>query len=152
MTLIKLGSILFVGILLFGCSYKNVSDYMGYQNNHDVIQIVSQESQKALIAQQSLTKYKQKYNQMIAISQANFELDKILIDYIGKPEPLLNSIAIKYGYRFLEFGHKTNMPTVNFTKYHTTPSDALVAINAQLGELASITLDKEQKVITISYH
>lgn len=116
-----------------------------------VLEIISQETQEAMRATQKLTKYRQQYNETLAYRQANFEEDQILLDYIGKPEALLSSIAIRYGYRYVEVGVKQDLPIMNFTQYQTTPEQALVDIDAQLGTSADLSLDKQQKLITLVY-
>lgn len=103
------------------------------------------------MAQQVLTKYQQVKNSTLDVRQKNFETDKIVIDYIGKPRALLSSIAIKYGYRFIEVGQIKDLPTVNFTKIYTTPEDLLINLNAKLGDSASIAINKQDKIITLVY-
>lgn len=142
-------------VILSACATKY--DNLSKQNNQydlsnmSAIAIVSQESQKALNAQQMLVRYRQQENAMLAVKQMDFDNDKIVIDYIGKPQSLLNSIAIKYGYRFLEVGHSTSLPTVNFNKYYTTPKNALALVDGQLNGLAKIHLNEQQKLITLTY-
>lgn len=138
---------IFATLLMTGCATQTKSN-LYVTAEQSPLMIVSQESQKALNAQRALTKFKQTQNERLLISQADFEKDKILIDYIGKPEPLLSSLAIKYGYRYIELCAVPNYPTINFTNYHTTPNDALVFIDSQLGDLANIRIDKVQKIIS----
>lgn len=133
---------------------KKDNAYTGYTptpTNLTALDIVAQNTQQALNAQQMLTKYTKQQSALLTIKQADFESDELALDYIGKPQPLLNSIAIKYGYRFLEFGTPIHVPTVNFTNVYTTPHNILVMVNAQLKDTASVGLDKNQKVITLTY-
>ena len=138
-----------------GCSAKhtNLSQNMAtpYPVNESVLEIVGQESQKAMNAAKQLAKYQDVYNATLDYRQRQFESDPVMIDYIGKPNTVLNSIAIRYGYRYIELGKATMLPTVNFTKYWTTPNNAIVDIDAKLGNTASIAVDKKQKVITLIY-
>lgn len=122
-----------------------------YPASTTVLEIISQESQEAMRATQKLTKYRQQYNETLDYRQRNFETDQILLDYIGKPQSVINSIAVRYGYRFVEVGVKQDLPTMNFTRYETTPEQALVDIDAQLGTSAKLSLDKHQKLITLIY-
>ena len=74
------------------------------------------------------------------------------MNYIGKPQGILESIAIKYGYRFLEQGYRTdNLPTVNFTDYNATPEDIVIAVDSQLQQTANIAIDKQNKTIVLIY-
>lgn len=115
------------------------------------LEIISQESQKALQAQQILTKYKQAQNQTLDFRQKSFETDKIVVDYIGKPRNVISSVAIKYGYRFDEVGQIRDLPIANFTQVYTTPEQLLVNLNAQLGNQADIAINKNEKIITLVY-
>lgn len=135
-----------------GCStFKKNNDTTVDIQTYTPIQIISQESQKALNAQQILTKYKQAQNQTLDMRQKSFETDKILVDFIGNPRNVISSIAIKYGYRFIELGNPTSLPTVNFTQVHSTPEELLINLNAKLSEHASIAINKNEKVITLVY-
>lgn len=139
--------------LTTGCSSKLSGQSYSTAQVADMspLAIVSQESQKALNAQKLLVKYKQAQNNRLAIQQLNFDTDKIVYDYIGKPQPLLSSMSIKYGYRFLEVCPFKELPTVNFTNYYTTPNDALIFLDSQLGDEAQILIDKQNKTLTLSY-
>ncbi|MFB6350055.1 hypothetical protein [Moraxella marmotae] len=119
--------------------------------SYSALDIVAQESQKASNAMQVLTKYRQAQNMTLDQRQANFESDRIVIDYIGKPRQILASMAIKYGYRFIEMGNVRDLPTVNFTKVHGTPEDILINLNAKLVNQASIAINKNDKTITLIY-
>ncbi len=128
---------------------KNVG--VAYPSTESVLEIIATESQKAMNAAQQLAKYQDSYNATLDYRQRQFETDQVMIDYIGKPNTVLNSIAIRYGYRYIELGNPQELPTVNFTKYWTTPNNAVVNIDAKLGSQASIAVDKKQKVITLLY-
>lgn len=122
-----------------------------YPSTQSVLEIISIESQKAMNAAQQLSKYQESYNATLDYRQREFDADQIMIDYIGKPNAVLNSIAIRYGFRYIEVGEATSLPTVNFTKYWTTPENAVIDIDAKLGDSAQIAVDKEQKIITLIY-
>lgn len=122
-----------------------------YPSTQSVLEIISIESQKAMNATQQLSKYQESYNATLDYRQRQFDADQVMIDYIGKPNAVLNSIAIRYGFRYIEVGEATALPTVNFTKYWTTPENAVINIDAKLGDSAQIAVDKQQKVITLIY-
>lgn len=128
---------------------KNVP--IAYPSTESALEIIATESQKAMNAAQQLAKYQDSYNATLDYRQRQFETDQVMIDYIGKPNTVLNSIAIRYGYRYIELGNPQGLPTVNFTNYWTTPNNAVVNIDAKLGSQGSIAVDKKQKVITLIY-
>lgn len=135
-----------------GCTslYQGIDRNVAIQT-YSPLEIISQESQKALQAQQILTKYKQAQNQTLDFRQKSFETDKIVVDYIGKPRNVISSVAIKYGYRFDEVGKIRDLPIANFTQVYTTPEQLLVNLNAQLGNQADIAINKNEKIITLVY-
>lgn len=153
----KLVSVLALGLAvsLGGCATnqtgysKNVP--IAYPTTESALEIIATESQKAMNAAQQLAKYQDSYNATLDYRQRQFETDQVMIDYIGKPNTVLNSIAIRYGYRYIELGNPQDLPTVNFTNYWTTPNNAVVNIDAKLGNQGSIAVDKKQKVITLIY-
>lgn len=138
---------------LMACQSHNYSSAVERNPTYNItpLQIISQESQRALTAQQHLLKYRQAQTESLDYRQRRFDTDRILLDYIGKPSNVLSSIAIKYGYRFVQVGQPHDLPTVNFTRVHGTPEDIIINLNAQLGQSASISIDKGQKVISLVY-
>lgn len=122
-----------------------------YQQPKDVLSIISQESQEALNAQKALVAYREANNRKLALNSRVIETDQIVIDYVGKPQPLIASIAIEYGYRFVENGMRTELPTVNFTNQYVTPESALIDLAARIDPLASIAINKQDKIITLVY-
>ena len=145
--LVAMASAVFVG----GCSTTTMQTKGGFPASTSVLEIISQESQEAMRATQKLTKYREQEFATMDYRQRNFEQDKIMLDYIGKPDAVLSSLAIRYGYRFVEVGVRQGLPTVNFTQYWTTPAQAVVDIDAQIGDSAQLSLDKSQKLITLIY-
>lgn len=113
------------------------------------LEIISQESQRAVNAQLSLLKYNQSYSDTLDTRQKSFESDAILVDYIGKPQSILSSIGIKYGYRYLERCNPQQLPTVNFTNYVATPEEIVVFIDAQIKKQADIAINKQDKTIVL---
>ena len=138
-------------VFISGCASTQVQTQGSYPASASVMQIISQESQEAMRATQKLNKYRQQHNQTLDYRHRSFENDVVMIDYIGKPPAVLNSLAIRYGYRFLEVGVRQDLPTVNFTRYENTPEMLVMDIDAQLGDSGQISLDKQQKVITLIY-
>ncbi len=122
-----------------------------YNQPKDVLAIISQESQEALNAQKRLVAFRQADNKKLAINSRQIESDELLVDYIGKPQPLISSIAIEYGYRFVEVGVRQELPTVNFTNLYITPEMTLVDLSAKISPMASIAINKDDKIITLVY-
>ena len=136
-------------LVVSGCATTTMQTKGGYPASSSVLEIVL--VSKGTLLRQKLTKYREQSFATMDYRQRNFEEDKIMLDYIGKPDAVLSSLAIRYGYRFLQVGVRQHLPTVNFTQYWTTPAQAVVDIDAQIGDAAQLSLDKNQKVITLIY-
>lgn len=54
-----------------------------YPQTENALEIISQESQRALEAQKMLVKYRQQYSATLESRQRSFEEDQVAIDYIG---------------------------------------------------------------------
>lgn len=128
-----------------------ISIRSSYQEPKGVLAIISQESQEALNAQKRLVAYRDADNQRLALNARVIETDQVLVDYIGKPQPLISSIAIQYGYRFVENGVRTDLPTVNFTNLYQTPEATLIDSSAKIMPMASIAINKQDEIITLVY-
>lgn len=122
-----------------------------YEQPKGVLSIISQESQEALNAQKRLVAFREADNQRLALNARMIETDQVVVDWIGKPQPLISSIAIQYGYRFVENGVRTELPTVNFTNVYQTPEATLIDLSAKIMPMASIAINKQDKIITLVY-
>lgn len=144
---------------LSGCATNsligNESDLISvrsqYEQPKDVLAIISEESQEALMAQKRLVAFREADNRRLALNSRLIETDMVAVDYIGKPQPVISSIAIEYGYRFVEVGVRTDLPTVNFTNVYQTPEATLNDLSAKIMPMASIAINKKDKIITLVY-
>ncbi|WP_180099686.1 DotD/TraH family lipoprotein [Acinetobacter sp. YH12153] len=116
-----------------------------------VLSIVTEESQKALLAQQTLKNAQKAQVEKLRVQQSKINHDIILVDYIGAPELLLTSTAQHFGYRYLESGKKRALPIVNFTNRKVTGTELVKDIATFIDGQADITLDHQNKTILLSY-
>lgn len=145
--------------VLSGCASNSLvnkeSDLISIRSTYEqpkgVLSIISQESQEALNAQKRLVAFREADNQRLALNARMIETDQVVVDWIGKPQPLISSIAIQYGYRFVENGVRTELPTVNFTNVYQTPEATLIDLSAKIMPMASIAINKQDKIITLVY-
>ncbi|HCA5182306.1 TPA: DotD/TraH family lipoprotein [Acinetobacter baumannii] len=143
----KYFGILATVLAISGCQSYNPSQL----HVSSPLQILSQASQEALIAQQNLKNTTAIHMQQVQNKQLNINHDLINIDYIGDPVPLLKSIASQYSYRFVESGPTQELPIVNFNKKSLTGVEALRDISSFIST-ASITLDHQNKSILLTYN
>ena len=113
--------------------------------------LLAQESQKAVLAQESLKNARVDQMKNLQVKQAKFNVDVINANYIGTPEVLLNSIANHYGYRYLETGYQRTLPIVNFTNRKQTGFELVKDIAVFINGSANIIVDNQNKTITLSY-
>lgn len=147
-TLITISTILCVS-LTAGCQTTNtISQDTIAQSS---IEILAQESQKALLAQQSFKTAQAEQLRQIQVKQARFNVDVIDANYIGTPEVLLNSIANTFGYRYLEAGPVRPLPIVNFTNRKVTGFELVKDVGVFVDSYANITVDHQNKTIVLQY-
>ncbi len=115
------------------------------------LEILATESQKALIAQQSLKTAQAADLEIKQKKQARFNVDIINANYIGAPEVILNSVANTYGYRYLEAGPTKTLPIVNFTNRKVTAFELVKDIAVFVDAQATITVDHQNKSIILTY-
>lgn len=136
---------------LIGKESELLSIRSTYEQPKSVLSIISQESQEALTSQKRLLAFREADNKRLALNARLIETDKVMVDYIGKPQPVISSIAIEYGYRFVEMGVRKDLPTVNFTNVYQTPEVILNNLAAKIAPMASIAINKQDKIITLVY-
>lgn len=149
--MLKKSLIALIGTVVFtGCQTQ--SPLLTDSNlNTSSLEILAKESQKALIAQQSLKTAQAADLQIKQQKQARFNVDVINANYIGAPEVLLNSIANTYGYRYLEAGPTKTLPIVNFTNRKVTAFELVKDIAVFIDVQANIAIDHQNKTIVLTY-
>ena len=145
-----LGSIMGSVILISGCQ-SHTALVKESELSASSLEILAQESQKALLAQQSLKTAQAAHLKQLQTKQAKFNVDLINANYIGSPEVLLNSIAATYGYRYLESGPSKTLPVVNFTNRKVTAFELVKDIGVFIDAYANITIDHQNKTIILTY-
>ncbi|OIH08586.1 hypothetical protein A7M79_07165 [Acinetobacter baumannii] len=139
-------------LLLAGCqSIDNKAAISSSMNPSSALEILAQKSQDAVLAQQSLKTAQAENLREIKIKQANFTTTVIKVDYIGSPDVLLNSVANRFGYRFLENGYARTLPIVNFSNRQETGFELVKDIAVFLNGEANITVDNQNKTILLTY-
>lgn len=115
------------------------------------LNILAQKSQEAVLASNSLKNARLENLKQIQQQQAKIDTDLIVLDYIGAPENLLNSIANHFGYRYLEVGAQRSLPIVNFTSRQETGLEAIKDIAVFVDGYANINVDQQNKTVLLTY-
>lgn len=145
-TLLALSAALFS---LVGC--QSMSQSVSTSPSSTSLEILSQQSQKAVLAQMSLKTAQAENLKNLQVKQAKFTTDIINANYIGSPEVLLNSIANHFGYRYLENGPARTLPIVNFTDRKQTGFETVKDVGVFIDGYANITVDHQNKTILLTY-
>lgn len=83
--------------------------------------------------------------------QASIETDEVDVDYIGKPQELLQTFAYRYGYKYVESGKRSNLRTINVRVQKVAPVEVLRNVGHQVDNGADVVLDKGAKTLRLIY-
>lgn len=86
-----------------------------------------------------------------ASRQAAIDTDQVDIDFIGKPQELLQTLAKRYGYRYVESGKRVDLKPVNVWVRKATPFNVLRDIDVQIQQGANVVLDKSTGTLRLVY-
>lgn len=88
---------------------------------------------------------------VILKKQAAFDSDELDVDYYGLPQEMLETVAYRYGYRYIEVGARTQLKPINIVIKKASPTEVLRNIGHQVDDAANIILDRNAKVIRLVY-
>lgn len=139
-----------VAALLAGCaatpSVEVTPDSEAYAR-----QIVVEKVDAAVQALRELAATTQEGREMVLRKQAALDSDEVDIDYAGKPQPLLESIAHRYGYKYIETGKRIELRTISLRVTRSHVIEVLRDVGLQIDSGADIVLDKDAKVVRLIY-
>jgi len=105
----------------------------------------------AVQAQRELAVATQEGQALLLRKQAAFDNDQVDLDYIGKPQPLLESLAYRYGYKYVETGRRAELKTVNLRVARKPALEVVRDISHQIDGGADVVLDKDAKIVRLVY-
>jgi defect-in-organelle-trafficking protein DotD len=114
-------------------------------------QIMVEKVDAAVQSLRELVATTQEGRDMVARKQAALDDDEVDIDYAGKPQPLLESIAHRYGYKYVETGRRVELRTINLRVSHARVVEVLRDVGLQTDTGADVVLDKDAKIIRLIY-
>jgi len=83
--------------------------------------------------------------------QTSIETDEVDVDYIGKPQELLQTFAYRYGYKYVETGKRMALRTINIKVLKVAPIEVLRNVGHQVDNSADVVLDKGAKTLRLIY-
>lgn len=81
----------------------------------------------------------------------DFENELVDVDYIGKPIPMLNAMANRYGYTLVEVGKRQDLRIINLRMKSVAPVEMLRNVALQMNYAADVILDKQTNTIRVVY-
>src|SRR5581483_10310486 len=88
---------------------------------------------------------------VLSKKQAAIETDQVDVDYIGKPQEILQSIAYRYGYNYVETGRRSDLRIINVRLSKAAPVEVLRSVGYQISYGAEVVLDKKSKAVRLIY-
>ncbi|MDB6014784.1 MAG: putative lipoprotein [Gammaproteobacteria bacterium] len=113
--------------------------------------IITEKVDEAVQAQRELAAATKEGQAALVRKQAALTVDEVDVDYIGQPQPLLEAIAYRYGYRYVESGKRTELATVNLRVRKERVPDLLQDLARQIAGGADVVVDHNTKVLRLLY-
>ena len=140
-----------IAILLGGCAAQRPVADSGPDSEAFARKLIVAKVDAAVQAQQELAAVTEEGRATTARKQVALETDTVDLDYVGKPQPLLESIAYRYGYRYVEAGKRADLAFVNVRVARQPVQELLRNISYQIDAGADVVLDKDAKIIRLVY-
>jgi defect-in-organelle-trafficking protein DotD len=150
MRFLRIEAVLIAAVTLVACASKPPEgvrpDSQAYARS-----IVVEKVDAAVEAQRELAAATQEGAAQRLRKQSALETDAVDIDYIGPAQPLLEEIAFRYGYRYVETGKIRDLAPVNLRVQSAPVEEVLHNIAYQIDSNASVELDRQAKVLRLLY-
>jgi defect in organelle trafficking protein DotD len=87
----------------------------------------------------------------LSLKQKAIDTDQVDVDYIGKPQELLQTLSYRYGYGYVETGKREDLRIINVRMTKTAPVEILRSVGYQISYGAKVVLDKRTKQVRLIY-
>ena len=142
---------LLVTVLLLGGCASTTSKPTDTDTQAFADRLIADKVALAAKAQQDYVALVNEDKLIIQKKQSSLETDEIDVDYIGKPQELLQMFAHRYGYRYIETGSRVDLRTINVRVAKAPPIEVLRNIGYQIDASANVELDKNSKTLRLIY-
>lgn len=88
---------------------------------------------------------------LMSKKQALIDTDQIDVDYYGNPQELLQTLAVRYGYKYVETGKRVTLKPISVRVFKTAPVEVMRDIGYQVDNGADLVLDKNERVVRLTY-
>lgn len=151
MRVLKGGSLGLIGLLLAGCATMASHPPPPTSGPEYISSLMASSVTQAVQAQQAFEQVLAENARTLSLKQKAIDTDQVDIDYIGKPQDILQSIAYRYGYGYVETGRRQDLRIVNVRLSKISPVEVLRSISYQISYGAKVILDKKTKELRLVY-
>jgi defect-in-organelle-trafficking protein DotD len=141
---------LMLALFLVGCAIKPPAEVTPDSEAY-ARQLILERVDAAVLAQRELAASTVEGRQQVLRRQAALDVDEVDIDYLGKPQPLLEAVAFRYGYRYVETGKRDDLKTINIRVTKRPVVEVLRDVGYQIDAGADVVLDKDAKILRLIY-
>lgn len=113
--------------------------------------VIAQKISVAAAAQQDYLAILNEDSRLKNVRRDDFDNELIDVDYIGKPLPMLNAMANRYGYSLIEIGKRRDLRIINIRMKSVAPIEMLRNVSNQINYAADIILDKNSGTLRVIY-
>lgn len=132
--------------LLAACSSSRTSSDVSLAES-----VIAQKISVAAAAQQDYLAILNEDSRLKTVRRDDFDNELIDVDYIGKPLPMLNAMANRYGYSLIEIGKRRDLRIINIRMKSVAPIEMLRNVSNQINYAADIILDKNSGTLRVIY-
>lgn len=146
----KIFTVVAGAVILMGCSSSPKRDVESDTTSY-IMHMVNEKAQVAVNAQRELVAVQYADKELILKRQLLLETDELEVDFIGRPQRLLEALALRYEYKFIETGKPVELKPVNVRTSKRPVLEILRDVGYQIDPVADIVLDKQDKAIRLIY-
>ena len=137
--------------LLAGCAFGGGQATDGISHEVYANRLLADKMAVAADAQRDYAALVAEGRSRVERKQEMLQQDLINVDYIGMPQELLQTIAYRYGYRYVEVGQRTQLRAINLKTTNAAPVDVLRSIGQQIDQQADVVLSLPTRTIRLMY-
>lgn len=138
-------------VLLAGCAIGGGQGADGVSHEVYANRLLADKMAVAADAQRDYAALVAEGRSRVERKQEMLQQDLINVDYIGMPQELLQTIAYRYGYRYVEVGQRTQLRAINLKTTNAAPVDVLRSIGQQVDHQADVVLSLPTRTIRLLY-
>jgi defect-in-organelle-trafficking protein DotD len=138
-------------LALAGCAGMSDRSSQGANGPAYVDRLMADEVAVAADAQRDYATVLAENGRVLTRKQQAIMTDQVDVDYLGKPQEILQSMAYRYGYSYIETGRRVDLRIINVRVAKAAPVEVLRSVGYQISYGAEVVLDKKSKAVRLIY-